>query len=384
MNILKKLADIQGDRTIVLYGGGTGGINFLKLLKKARPDLHIRCFIDSFKEGEQNGLPVIRANDFFSGTPSHFQVLVTSIFWRDIENALLKAGIANYILVPQAFLQISFYDYIERNPHRVPAEIPCSSTRFTAEDWQRYGLELGQTRQLLAHEEDRRLFDILSGKHSRFNTCLEEIACFLKEKEPAFQYVEFTDFRNIKMVIEAGVFNGQDTLNFAKRILPDGKVYGFEPFTDAYLNSPLKKKLDANDSITIIDRGLWSNKARLSFKICGHGSRIINERDNRESDDIVSIDVISIDEFVRENRIQKVDFIKLDIEGAEMEALKGAVNTLKNHRPQLAICIYHSQKDLFEIPLFLNGVLSNYEYRLGHYTLGFAETIWYGKPGELY
>ena len=54
---------------------------------------------------------------------------------------------------------------------------------------------------------------------------------------------------------------------------------------------------------------------------------------------------LSIDDFVERNKVSKVNFIKMDIEGAESYALKGAVNTIKKFKPKLAIAIYHSMDD---------------------------------------
>jgi hypothetical protein len=72
------------------------------------------------------------------------------------------------------------------------------------------------------------------------------------------------------------------------------------------------------------------------------------------------------------------------IEGAELEALKGAKKTIIEHRPQLAISIYHKNKDLYEIPLYLNSILKDYTFRIQHYGNCFWETIWYAIPNELY
>ena len=121
------------------------------------------------------------------------------------------------------------------------------------------------------------------------------------------------------------------------------------------------------------------------------GSFIINDektslKDN--SEDIYTINTISIDEYVYENKIKKVDFIKMDIEGAELEALKGAKSTISDHRPQLAVAIYHvgynNSSDLYEIPLYLSNNLENYTFRLGHYSTEIYETVLYAIPNELY
>mgnify|MGYP002517000463 FL=1 len=73
----------------------------------------------------------------------------------------------------------------------------------------------------------------------------------------------------------------------------------------------------------------------------------------------------------------KVTFIKMDIEGAEMEALEGAKRTIKKNRPKLAISIYHKEDDLWEIPYY---VLSRYPWSkiyMRHYSLTTNETVLY-------
>jgi hypothetical protein len=81
-----------------------------------------------------------------------------------------------------------------------------------------------------------------------------------------------------------------------------------------------------------------------------------------------------------QHNIQKVDFIKMDIEGAEPIALKGAINTIKRYRPKLAIAIYHSMDDFVSIPKWINDLNLDYELYLGHYTIHAEETIIFAKP----
>ena len=73
----------------------------------------------------------------------------------------------------------------------------------------------------------------------------------------------------------------------------------------------------------------------------------------------------------------------MDIENAEQEALKGAEKTILRDRPQLAISIYHSDAQFFEIPIYLKEFLTDYEFRLGHYRDAVGETVLYAIPKEL-
>ena len=69
----------------------------------------------------------------------------------------------------------------------------------------------------------------------------------------------------------------------------------------------------------------------------------------------------------------------MDIEGAEMKALKGAEQTLIKFRPQLAISIYHSNNDMQDIPIYLHNILKNYIFKIGQYSPDNDETILYAR-----
>ena len=74
---------------------------------------------------------------------------------------------------------------------------------------------------------------------------------------------------------------------------------------------------------------------------------------------------------------ERVTFIKLDVEGAEYEALLGAQNTIKKNRPKLAISIYHKPQDIFELPELIMSIRDDYRMYLRHYQLSPNETILY-------
>ena len=75
-----------------------------------------------------------------------------------------------------------------------------------------------------------------------------------------------------------------------------------------------------------------------------------------------------------------IDFIKLDIEGAELDAIKGAKNTIKYYTPILAICIYHKANDWYRIPQKVLEINKNYKIYIRHYMEGIFETVMYFIP----
>ena len=79
---------------------------------------------------------------------------------------------------------------------------------------------------------------------------------------------------------------------------------------------------------------------------------------------------------------EQIDFLKTDIEGAEMSALRGGKNLIVNSRPILAISIYHSLDDIVDIPCYLNALLKNYKFFVRHHSFTLGETVLYGIPVE--
>ena len=72
-----------------------------------------------------------------------------------------------------------------------------------------------------------------------------------------------------------------------------------------------------------------------------------------------------------------VTFIKMDIEGAERDALTGAADLIRRCRPDLAICVYHSVSDLWEIPLMIHEIEPSYRLYMRHHTPLIYETVCY-------
>lgn len=94
------------------------------------------------------------------------------------------------------------------------------------------------------------------------------------------------------------------------------------------------------------------------------GTVLFNSKAGRQSavgDKGEKIETVTVDELYRD---KKVSYIKMDVEGAEDAALDGAVSTLKTHKPKLNIALYHRSGDIFNIPLKIAQINSEYSFRL--------------------
>lgn len=170
-----------------------------------------------------------------------------------------------------------------------------------------------------------------------------------------------------EVFVDCGSFDfGSSTilLNNCKTVK---SIYAFEP--DEFNFDAVTTGIDlcGFENVRFIPKGLWSGTTTLKFNEgLGSGSRI-------QEQGTTSVPVTSIDETIDE----PVTFIKMDIEGAEMEALKGAAKHIVSDKPKLAICVYHKPQDIIEIPLYVKSLLPEYRLFMRHYSCGSNETVLY-------
>lgn len=182
-----------------------------------------------------------------------------------------------------------------------------------------------------------------------------------------YQYFE-PDIYNVTendCFIDCGAFTG-DTLETCLA-LTNGKIaayYAFEPDSANYAQLSLK----ADKSIQTFNAGVFSKNTTLRF---ANTSNAIS----KVSDSGASIiEVLSIDAVLKG---EKATFLKMDIEGSEIDALIGAKKTIKMYKPILAISVYHKFDDMFEIPELIQNMNVDYKYFLRHYMEDYADTILY-------
>lgn len=180
-------------------------------------------------------------------------------------------------------------------------------------------------------------------------------------------------------VIDGGACYGDTAIYFADLVKDKGKVFSFEFMKEnlELYNTNMDLNPKCKDRIELIKRPLGSNSSEKFYAVeSGPGTYLTKNKPTQVSEEYTTL---SIDDFVEQNNIEKIDFIKLDIEGSELETLKGATKTLKKHKPELAICVYHKKSDLWDIPKFLKDVLPEYELYLDHFTIMAWETVLFAK-----
>lgn len=266
-------------------------------------------------------------------------IVITSVYEKEIEEQLFKIG----------------FQYIVSS--------------HMCEDANRNWLEpIAQEDMEAVYKVREMLGDDLSVKRLNSIIRYRESRAFYWEgmMDGAPYFREFFCFSPEEVFVDGGAYTG-DTIEDFMRVT-DGhyrKIYAFEPATEIY--QQLLQNVGNNSKIECIQSGLWSRNTTMKFNDMNTDGSSIDE--NGE----ITVNVKSIDETISE----EVTFIKMDIEGSELEALKGAEKTIKKYHPKLAICIYHKYDDLWRIPLYIHQLEPKYKLYIRHHSLGCSDTVLY-------
>jgi FkbM family methyltransferase len=175
------------------------------------------------------------------------------------------------------------------------------------------------------------------------------------------------------IVVDAGGGLGDTALYFAQDA---AQVFCFEciPSNLKIISANLALNASLSTKIRVVQKALWNESGgKLLFQEMGPGSRVISDGTG------VEVETQSLDDFVALNSVERVDFIKMDIEGAEPRALIGGEKTIRTHRPQLGISIYHDVGHFASIPLWIADLNLGYRFYLDHFTIHAEETVLFAR-----
>ncbi|WP_295428805.1 FkbM family methyltransferase [uncultured Thiodictyon sp.] len=177
------------------------------------------------------------------------------------------------------------------------------------------------------------------------------------------------------IVVDGGGCYGDTALYLAYKAGPTGRVFSFE-FLPENL-SIFERNLELNPGIAarikIVRHPMWSSSGEyLYIESAGPATRVLPAP---QSPNAVRIETLSIDDLMRCEQVSRVDFIKMDIEGSELSALKGAEQSIRRFKPKLAISVYHKLADFWEIPQWIDSLGLGYRFSLRHFTIHQEETI---------
>lgn len=172
---------------------------------------------------------------------------------------------------------------------------------------------------------------------------------------------------------DVGAYDGRDSVRFLERYPGASGAVLFEPIPDGA--KALAGRFADQPKIEIVEAAVFDRVGRASFETNGMASSITDDGGN------VEVNTMTIDSYCADGRSQP-SFIKMDIEGAELEALAGAASTIRTAKPNLAVSVYHRASHITEIPKKIESFGVKYDFYMRHYSEGYAETVLFAVPAQ--
>lgn len=184
----------------------------------------------------------------------------------------------------------------------------------------------------------------------------------------ANQYIDTFEAPTGGVLVDGGAFDGETAKLFMNWVGKGNysKIICYEPEEQQAQNIKVKIIEEELENVEVINAGLWDSTTELRFNSNSAGSAI-------SSDGNTVIKCTTIDETIKE----KVSFIKMDIEGAELRALHGAKKTIMRYKPKMAICIYHKKNDIYDIGAFFLDIWPDCKMKIRQYSTFSWETVLY-------
>ena len=323
-------------RPIALYGMGDGADKIMAV----------------FQEHGITVREVFASDDFVRGHSFHgYRVKSRSEILKEYEDPVIVLAFASQR--PEILQR--FWE-LERQYTVYAPDVPVAGTGlFDLSFYSRHKEAIREAYGLLADERSRAVFrDIvnfkISGKISYLRRCETE-------KEEIFSRHFF--LQNDEIFLDLGAYNG-DTIRELLEYTGGQyqKIIALEPDRKNFRKLSNYVEQAGLCNVALYQMGAWKEKGTLCFAAKAGRNSALKKADGEK------IGVSSVDAILEG---QPVSYIKMDVEGAEKEALEGAAFTLSAYHPKLNIALYHRNEDLFAIPLQIQKITKKYSFYLRHH-----------------
>lgn len=348
--ILKPYLEIlENLNEVYIFGAKRLGSNILQLLEKK--NIKVLGYVDNnstLRDTQLDGKKIYVLNQI---NDKEIPIIIASLnYMYEIETQLKDNDYKNVIPFPILSL---FYRELESYNQALPE---------LYSDYIKNKEKYNEIRLFLKDSDSQNVLDTIIEYRKTYNSSLfSKINCGINK-----QYFEGFMPINPKVYVDGGAFDGDTTIRFLKYYKTPDKIYFIEPDKDS-INLAKNNLKNFESIIEYLPCGISDKEKILNFDSRGDFSSLFTNTGN------ISIKCLALDDIVKED----VAFIKLDIEGAEVDAIKGARRLIKNGSP-FAICVYHKPSDIWEIPLLIKSINPKYNLYLRHYSNTIFETVLYG------
>ena len=399
MKVVTAPGDFPTDQSYKIFGTGSRSRHLRRLLEVIRPDA--RCL----------GL----ATDLGDVGDGEHSVVLVDADWAATEAELLSAGFSPDRLILFPIVEKDFWGYWDFSIKYIDKMVgKDGAPSFSLSDFAGYIADLGRIKvngdqleiptwayaaymkdALVPHQDKIALVrDHLANRKSR--AVLDRIfeqgprGQWQYYWEHCFEHVQYFDYLTIKpgdVIINGGVLGAYEVPVMLAHLQGEGQVHNVDPLGYEYLSDYARASIDHFSHNVFEHRLAFSDRrGTLTLPVSEdeHGAQAIGKFRDQAVEGLPMRDFpcVTVDQFVGDNRLDRVDLIKFDLEGAEEYVLPGTLATIQRFRPQLAVSIYHKVEHIWDLPLFLMERLSDYHFYLDIYSFERFEIILYCVPYE--
>ena len=175
---------------------------------------------------------------------------------------------------------------------------------------------------------------------------------------------------NNESYFDCGAFIGDTIADFLKASGGSyNRIWAAEPDSSNYKKLMQYIEDEKLSDIEVVNKGIYGYAGKLPFLEEGSMLSMISD----DSDNYIEVDTID-----NISGGSPVTYIKLDVEGAELMALKGAERTIREYKPVLGISIYHKERDLIDIPMYVKEIVPEYKFYFRVHKKLAIDTVLYG------
>lgn len=229
-------------------------------------------------------------------------------------------------------------------------------------EWERYCAIVAQSHAVHGHEDvDGTQYCLRRYDTAGYDFSLLGYDWFSGVHDVIFdQYATATfDVRAGDVIIDGGAFIGDTAVLFDAKTAGQCEVHAFELLDENLALMRRNLELNGLANKVIVNKLALGDQSGVDISIAA--TRLQASTSLMFPGNIV-VPMVKLDDYVKEHGMERVDFIKFDIEGAEIPALEGARETIERFHPRLALCLYHKWDDVITIPRFLDSLSVRYEY----------------------
>ena len=255
------------------------------------------------------------------------------------------------VFIPEAFKDVGFTDYFTRHGMGILAPVYMEGQSQYFSLIMEHLTELYAVHEMFIDDESKKSFRAtikgrLTGKVSDYRFA----------SEPQYFLDGFTPTAG-DIAVDGGAYDGATAVSFAKL---GAKVFAFEMDANNYQNCIAR--VGQNPNVTLENFGLSDHSGEENYSSADAASAKTPNGNMRAK-------FVDLDSYVARKNLPRVDYIKLDIEGAELDMLHGAAKTIARCKPKMAVSAYHQPDDLWTLATYIKSLRPDYEFAFRHYKI---------------